>query len=137
MTKEERKEYYKKYYQENKSKWKDYFKGNIDSIRQSKRNYKAKNLAKVNAYNKQWAKNNKGKVTAYAVAYKLAKKQAAPKWLSFEQLNQIKEFYVNRPEGYHVDHIIPINGKIVCGLHVPWNLQYLTIKENIVKSNKI
>lgn len=46
----------------------------------------------------------------------------------------IKEFYANCPEGYEVDHIIPISKG---GLHTLENLQYLTIKENRSKSNKI
>lgn len=60
-------------------------------------------------------------------------KDAIPK---FANLQKIKEIYLNCPEGYQVDHIIPINNYNVCGLHVDWNLQYLKENLNIIKSNK-
>jgi hypothetical protein len=56
--------------------------------------------------------------------------------ISKEFKSEILEIYQNRPEGYHVDHIIPLKGENVCGLHVPWNLQYLIAKDNIKKGNK-
>ena len=61
------------------------------------------------------------------------KLNALPKWADLEK---IKLIYKLRPDGYHVDHIIPLQGKKVCGLHVEYNLQYLLAKENMSKGNK-
>lgn len=50
---------------------------------------------------------------------------------------EIQAIYDSCSDGYSVDHIIPLNGKLVCGLNVPWNLQIITTKENLKKGNKI
>jgi hypothetical protein len=70
-------------------------------------------------------------------------KQATPSWLSEEMLSEIKQIYkkcetitIESGTVHHVDHIVPINGKTVCGLHVPWNLRIITASENLRKSNK-
>lgn len=71
-------------------------------------------------------------------------KKQMPKWLSSEQKQEIKNYYIAcqilnnlSNKKYEVDHILPINGKTISGLHVPWNLQLLEEIENIKKGNKI
>lgn len=57
-----------------------------------------------------------------------------PKWADIQAIALI---YANTPKGCHVDHIIPLNGKNVCGLHVEGNLTYLPEKLNMAKGNKM
>ena len=75
---------------------------------------------------------------------RIIRKQATPYWLSKMHKIEIEDIYwcareMERilGEKFHVDHIVPINGKNVCGLHVPWNLQILTVEENLKKGNKL
>lgn len=54
----------------------------------------------------------------------------------FADRKAILDVYQNCPDSLVVDHIIPLNGLNVCGLHVEWNLQYLTPSENCAKANR-
>lgn len=81
---------------------------------------------------KAYQRANRGKLNAATALYFCRKKRAAPKWIDRVKL---REVYVNCPSGHHVDHIVPLKHDLVCGLHVPWNLQYLTPSENSRKKN--
>ena len=101
-------------------------------------------IVKNQIVSKQWRKEHKDKNTAKAARYRSSKLKATPSWLTEEQLNQIESFYwLSKVQyeltdtKYHVDHIVPLKGKTVCGLHVPWNLQVIPALENICKGNKI
>ena len=90
-----------------------------------------------------WRKNNPGHRNALKAKYKASLVQACPKWLTKFQVEAITAIYslvqdLNcfSPDAYQVDHIVPIRGKNVCGLHVPWNLQVLPRDLNRKKSNK-
>lgn len=71
-------------------------------------------------------------------------REATPKWLTKEERLQMRNLYVRARkmteltrERYVVDHIVPLRGEEVCGLHVPWNLRVVTQDENLKKSNKL
>lgn len=90
--------------------------------------HRAKRLAKSASYRSR----NLKRIVARNAARHAAKRQRTPSW---SERCQIEEFYKNCPPGFHVDHIIPLNGAVVSGLHVLANLQYLRAVDNIRKGN--
>jgi hypothetical protein len=130
-------EYFAERYQQDK----DEIRARIDAVPKEQKSLKDKkwyqrNKEHVKETSTRWAKNNPHKRAAGSAKYRATKLQATPDWLSTEQLKEIENLYKNCPVGHEVDHIVPLQGKEVRGLHVPWNLQYLTISKNRQKSNK-
>lgn len=80
-----------------------------------------------------WIVNQRGPEASYRYWEKLY--WATPPWLTDKQYEAMKEFIKNCPAGYEVDHIVPLKSNLVCGLNVPWNLQYLKRELNQAKSN--
>jgi hypothetical protein len=106
--------------------------------------YRYANQEKVAAQIKRWSKNNPGKKAAQVRKRQAAKIQRTPSWLTKEQLREMQGFYIEAARltketgiPHEVDHIIPLQGKIVSGLHVPWNLRVTTMKINRCNSNKL
>jgi 5-methylcytosine-specific restriction endonuclease McrA len=62
-------------------------------------------------------------------------KEAKPPWISWGSITRI--YKEARERGLTVDHIVPLNNPIVCGLHVPWNLRLIKKEENLSKGNKL
>ena len=88
--------------------------------------------------NQRYFATERGKAVnrAKVAKYKAAKLQRIPVWMTKDELNMMRLFYVKCPQGFDVDHIVPLQGRNVSGLHVLLNLQYLTKEENGRKANK-
>lgn len=100
------------------------------------------NRERVNLNNRRWCKNNSHIINAFSKKYKISKIHRTPKWLTKEHIIEIKLIYelsklISNHVGipHHVDHIVPLRGKNVSGLHVPWNLRVIPAKENMKKHN--
>lgn len=102
-----------------------------------------KNKSKIDERNKTWKLNNPAKQRAIDARRRTAILNRTPKWLTEDDhwmIEQAYELAVLRTKMFgfywHVDHILPLQGKRVSGLHVPINLQVIPAKENLAKSNK-
>lgn len=121
-------------------------KANRNKLREYDREYykKPEYKEKQAAYMKKHQQENKASWNARNSKYRASKIQRTPVWLDEEQLWLIQEVYElaqlrSDATGvlHHVDHIYPLNGRDVSGLHVPENLQVIPWYDNLSKSNKL
>ena len=112
---------------------KEHYKANKEKINVHNKEYREKNKEKVKIHAKKYRENNRGIFRAIQAKRRARILQATPAWAN---LQQIKNIYTQCPNGYHVDHVVPLRGKNVCGFHVENNLQYLKPRENVQKGNK-
>lgn len=121
---------------------------NYDKILLKNRALYAKNCEQYRKYNRSYQLKNasvqRPKNAVRAMQRIASKLQRTPSWLSADDVWMINEIYHlsmlrTKATGvkWEVDHKIPLRGKTVSGLHVPWNLQVITQKHNRSKGNKI
>lgn len=153
------KEYNKKWASNNPEKVRAYKRKWARNNREKKRHldkiYYENNREKINVYQKEWRKKKyKGyknyyeyyksacpdKLKANRGRYRAAKMNRAVSWANKDLIEKIyrqaRKLSENSGKVYHVDHIIPLRGKLVSGLHVETNLQIILEKDNRSKSNK-
>jgi len=126
----------KKWNSENKDKLliaaKNYYDRNKDN-----KEFKEKNAKKT----REWFKKHPNKVLEQSSRKRATKLNRTPLWLSDADLFEIECIYIyakslnNIGLNYHVDHVIPLRGKTVSGLHIGSNLQVIPAMENLTKSN--
>lgn len=107
----------------------------------ARRTYEA-NRQQRDQYARNWYKSNPDVLSAQSARHRCEKLSATPPWLTPEHHDQMKQIYkearrLTNETGikHHVDHIFPLRSPVICGLHVPWNLQILTETENSRKRN--
>jgi len=115
---------------------------NPDKKKESVDKWRSNNLNQHNATNRNWNAANKPVKAALEGKRRAAQLQRTPKWLTESELRMIEAKYslaamLTRETGiiHHVDHILPLQGKKVSGLHVFSNLRVIPGTDNVKKSN--
>jgi 5-methylcytosine-specific restriction endonuclease McrA len=108
-----------------------------------KKMWRGRNSDHIKLFYRAWQKSNPDRVSAISARYRSRKNKAQPDWLTEEDNRNITAIYSMSKRlscclgiPHEVDHIIPLNGAGVCGLHVPWNLAAIPAPINRSKSNK-
>lgn len=121
-----------------KEKARLYSRKNREVRLQKAKEYLEKNRDVINERSRLYKKNNKDVINSINSERRIKKNRFKLKEDKVNILKIYKDSLKLKSYGFdvQVDHIIPINHDIVCGLHVSWNLQILTKDDNIKKSNK-
>lgn len=123
---------------------KRYAERNKEVMRQRTKKWMDANSEKMDQIRKDWYVKNKAKAAAVVRRRQASKQNRTPKWLTVDDhwmMVQAYELASLRTKMlrtlWTVDHIIPLQGKMVSGLHVPWNLQVISARENYSKGNRV
>jgi hypothetical protein len=115
---------------------------NPERSREITKAYRTRNREKELLRYTRYNKTHPEVRAAHSAKRRAYRKNATPVWLTEEQKQNMACMYALAKKferlcnvEYHVDHIVPLAGKGICGLHVPWNLQILEAKLNFSKGN--
>jgi len=118
-------------------------KKNPEKVKQHNSTQYVNHTQEIKDNTKTWRKNNPVKVLSYTRASQTKRKLRYPKWLTKDDrwmIEQAYELAATRTKMFgfpwHVDHIIPLQGTVVSGLHTPYNLQVIPGADNVRKANK-
>jgi hypothetical protein len=123
----------------NRAKARAWEKANPEKRRARAKIWRDNNPDKCAEYASKYAKSHKGVVNTNTYRYRAKKLRAQPVWAKQDHIRGMYELCaLFRSAGLdlHVDHIVPLQSKYVCGLHVENNLQLLHSTENVVKNNR-
>lgn len=125
--------------EKHKETWMSYRQRNVEVMRKRCSDWRHNNKDLANSFSAAWSKNNPAKTAAQAAKRRAKLLKATPSWANIDAI-QIEYDLAKwcsdvMGEKYHVDHIVPLQGKIVCGLHVHNNLQVIPASLNLTKSN--
>lgn len=123
-----------------KKKGLQYYHANKEKCAANNKAYHDENKSVIAARKKQHQENNKAQYKASNSKYRTSKRKACPPWVNLKILQPFyclaEELSIMTGQVYHIDHIDPLQHPLVCGLHVPANLQVLSQFDNISKHNK-
>ena len=109
-------------------------KSNPERVKAIKKRWRENNPEACKERASNWKALNKGKVREYCATRRANLKQATPSWADRKELQYIHKLAAER--GLVVDHIVPLNSELVCGLNTGDNLRCIPAKLNAFKGNR-